>query len=721
MKIQKPWISWEEFEQIVGGNWTPAAHTHVKADITDTPWAWADVSKAGSNLTDLATWEHAAEHEVGGGDLLAFVDITGFGDYLDQAVKQASNVQFDDIVCGSITSVQSFIASSQRFVVRATPQADTGYLDFNINNNSIVIPETDGYLKIVEYGSWDELMRITAAGRVGIGEPAPAYKVEITDPSTCDLAIHSLGDTFVAKLMFLHGGANEVATMYTNGFTGEVRVGGISASYFLTLYSGNAEAMRITTAGLVGIGTASPDELLDIRGSGSANTYVKIVSGQTDIGADYNTGIKFSANRGGVGEVLGELLFYNEVSGSPALTATIAAVRGGGDEASELIFRTRAPAGVLTTALTIDDSQNVGVGRTPTQQFDVYKATGNVYIKVETGAVNSAAGIMIIGGASDEARVFFGDVGNTSAGRIIYYNNTHDMKFWTNSALAMTITSAGWMGIKKIPTCELDVNGTIKATTWFLNLGGLLDVTLGSVEEGETIRYDQATAHWIDAWGIDYDNPRLVYKMWTEFFSPGTTTNDPWVGAALAGGNCAAAAATSNHPGLIRLSSTTTIASGYRFMTAVDCIRIAGAEHSEFIFQTPPNFTNVYTRLGFQDVITSGAVTDGVYISLIANVLAGQTRNNTASSTTGTNYTLAVSTWYRAKIAVNSDATGVSFWLYSSAGVILWTDTLAANIPTAAGRELGHGFVTWVGVGSASKVLIVIDMMIATRAGYITR
>lgn len=41
------------------GTFTPSAHTHVKADITDTPWAWADVLKTGSNLTDLATRQHA--------------------------------------------------------------------------------------------------------------------------------------------------------------------------------------------------------------------------------------------------------------------------------------------------------------------------------------------------------------------------------------------------------------------------------------------------------------------------------------------------------------------------------------------------------------------------------------------------------------------------------------------------------------------------------------
>ena len=32
-----------------------AAHTHVKTDITDTPWAWTDVSKTGSSLADLVT------------------------------------------------------------------------------------------------------------------------------------------------------------------------------------------------------------------------------------------------------------------------------------------------------------------------------------------------------------------------------------------------------------------------------------------------------------------------------------------------------------------------------------------------------------------------------------------------------------------------------------------------------------------------------------------
>jgi len=45
-----------EFVDIVAGDLP--SHTHVKANITDTPWAWGDVSKVGSNLTNLATRQH---------------------------------------------------------------------------------------------------------------------------------------------------------------------------------------------------------------------------------------------------------------------------------------------------------------------------------------------------------------------------------------------------------------------------------------------------------------------------------------------------------------------------------------------------------------------------------------------------------------------------------------------------------------------------------------
>jgi len=251
------------------------------------------------------------------------------------------------------------------------------------------------------------------------------------------------------------------------------------------------------------------------------------------------------------------------------------------------------------------------------------------------------------------------------------------------------------------------------------NLGGLSDVTLGSLEEGETIVYDQATSKWIDAWGIDYDNPRLVYKFYTDFFSAQDDTNDPWVGAALGLGTSGASTGQADHPGIIRFTSVATIGTGYRFMTATNCIKMGGAEHSEFCFQTGPNVTSCLIRLGYQDSNSATTPVDGVWIDIAATVLKGRTSNNSVRSTTGTTYApLIVSTWYRAKIAVNSDATEVVFTLYNEAGAQLWSDTLAANIPT--GRATGHGMVAHVGA-NVVRTLIDLDMMIATRAGYITR
>jgi len=89
MKILKQWLSKEEFARIQAGAWSPSAHTHT----------WGEVSKIGSNLTNLATRQHAGltdvtvdQHHNQTHTLGSHSD---FGDYIDQAVKQASSVQFD--------------------------------------------------------------------------------------------------------------------------------------------------------------------------------------------------------------------------------------------------------------------------------------------------------------------------------------------------------------------------------------------------------------------------------------------------------------------------------------------------------------------------------------------------------------------------------------------------------------------------------------------------
>jgi len=59
------------------------------------------------------------------------------------------------------------------------------------------------------------------------------------------------------------------------------------------------------------------------------------------------------------------------------------------------------------------------------------------------------------------------------------------------------------------------------------------------------------------------------------------------------------------------------------------------------------------------------------------------------------------------------------YTLVAGEQTIVWTDSLTTNIPIAAGRETGHGVVMHVATSVARYFDL--DMMIATRAGYITR
>ena len=105
------------------------------------------------------------------------------------------------------------------------------------------------------------------SSNVGIGG-VPSSKLDINLGASSDyLLIESTtAGTWGMKLRAL--AATEAATFLANGTTGEIRIGSGLSTYFVTLYSGGAEAMRITTAGNVGIGkTPSANAQLDVAKS----------------------------------------------------------------------------------------------------------------------------------------------------------------------------------------------------------------------------------------------------------------------------------------------------------------------------------------------------------------------------------------------------------------------------------------------------------------------
>ena len=103
------------------------------------------------------------------------------------------------------------------------------------------------------------------------------------------------------------------------------------------------------------------------------------------------------------------------------------------------------------TAITIDSSENVGIGET--------SPLGKIHAKVsDTGASASAQGnllvledtengISILSSTSAAGYINFGDSDDNDIGMIIYDHSANAMRFWTNAAERMRIDTSGHVGI----------------------------------------------------------------------------------------------------------------------------------------------------------------------------------------------------------------------------------------------------------------------------------
>lgn len=240
------------------------------------------------------------------------------------------------------------------------------------------------------------------------------------------------------------------------------------------------------------------------------------------------------------------------------------------------------------------------------------------------------------------------------------------------------------------------------------------------IEPGETalLEYDSTLSRWRIVGGrrkYTGSSFRLTPFIWTDFFGPaGADTGEAsyaiWDYAVIASGTQSKIAGEPNHPGILRTTSSTTTNSGGVCRTADNAIRLGGGEISEHVFRII-DLTTLTFRLGFLDTGTSADATDGAYLEVPSTGAAvGKTANNGTRSTTATIATLAINTWYRLRIVVNKTATAVDFFIFDDSGNQLGTAQLTANIPTAAGRETGHGYVATKS-GTVAQACVEMDFM----------
>jgi hypothetical protein len=218
-----------------------------------------------------------------------------------------------------------------------------------------------------------------------------------------------------------------------------------------------------------------------------------------------------------------------------------------------------------------------------------------------------------------------------------------------------------------------------------------------------------------------YRDKHLGLLEHSEVFGNASAFTTPWNLIAIQSGTTTGLAGSSNHIGIQRFSSSVNANSGISVsLTYRIEVLLTGTEISDFILR-PQTLAGTTIRAGFNDCTSSTDATDGAYFEItqvggIDGTIVGKCASNSVRSTTASSYLLTTNTWYRLRVAVDATAALITFTLLSEAGITLWTDTLSTNIPTAAGRETGHG-ITATNSGTTGVALVDLDYLDM----YITR
>jgi hypothetical protein len=241
----------------------------------------------------------------------------------------------------------------------------------------------------------------------------------------------------------------------------------------------SAERLRITSAGLVGVGTSSPSNDLDVLKTASGSTTTARIGATATSGANNATLI---LNNGGTGNAT--LRFDYEGSTNRASIGVLASDQ-------KLTFGTAG-----STAMTIDASQRVGVGTT------------------SPGVTLDVAGDIRVGTGNN---LYFNAASGFSP-RISNGGNQNEFSFFTNNTERVRIDSSGRLGIgtsTPVSGAQLTVAGAALAVT-----GQNLDHSANSIRIGQ----EGSGAAQIRCYGPNTStNGSLTFKMSR---SDGTNSQD---------------------------------------------------------------------------------------------------------------------------------------------------------------------------------------------------
>jgi hypothetical protein len=286
-----------------------------------------------------------------------------------------------------------------------------------------------------------EAMRINSAGNVGIGTTAPGYKLDVSATGNISGQFKTSGSI---NALFLADAGTTAESLYIGTVGNDFRV-----------VTGSNEHVRVTSAGLVGIGTSTPGAKLEVSSTSAGATAEVLRLNNPGGGANTAAQIKFNA-----------------------AGANYASITGGyGAAAPQMTFNLPSGAGnyvwqqASAESMRLDSSGNLGIGTSaPTGRLEVVgaSATGNI-----TTVRNTTATQFFIGGVSmlnaatannfgvtvgtgvrdaDGTDSFFTinkvNFDTTFVSELAYYDLSGEFwRFRTNNTERMRIDSSGNVGI----------------------------------------------------------------------------------------------------------------------------------------------------------------------------------------------------------------------------------------------------------------------------------
>jgi hypothetical protein len=328
-------------------------------------------------------------------------------------------------------------------------------------------------------------MRIDGAGNVGIGTASPNAKLTVVGNSIFTVADSAYATAFnatsgnvrILPYFSTYGGSAIIA--YGAGYAGTGPL--VIESSSTRFRAGGSERMRITSTGLVGIGTAAPASTLDVVGSISSTSTIS-AGGGIFIGNDssylYDSGTAAVSLRLGSSGPYGSFLsdsgtfMLDGPSGTLAL-GTAGVRRAVFSSAGNFGIGTSSPSTFRTKVLEVADTNNAG-------------------IVVNGDATNAYASLRL--------------TNSGTSGWDLNYNfpNAGDLGFFDIGAAdtRMTITSTGNVGVGlSAPTAKFVVAGGGAAIqgNGFPTTGAgwefYTDTTTGSWAQS----YSRTSSAWLDA------------------------------------------------------------------------------------------------------------------------------------------------------------------------------------------------------------------------------